>query len=64
MLRLTPPEEQSNINSLSSLLNAKVLDASDFIDVVNGLSNTKKKDVEKEAREQGEAKTEPDVHIE
>ena len=41
-MRLTPPEEQSNINSLSSLLNAKDLEINNFIDVINGLSNIKK----------------------
>ena len=51
-LRLTPPEEQSNINALSSLLNAKGLDASDFIDVINALSNIKKRDAEKEVKDQ------------
>ena len=51
-MRLTPPEEQSNINALPSLLDAKGLDASDFIDVINALSNIKKRDAEKEAKEQ------------
>lgn len=51
-MRLTPPEEQSNINALSSLLDAKGLDASDFIDVINALSNIKKRDAEKEIKDQ------------
>ena len=49
---MTPPEEQSNINALSSLLDAKGLDASDFIDVINALSNIKKRDAEKEVKGQ------------
>lgn len=50
-LKLTPPEDQSNINALATLLNAKGLDASDFIDVINALSNIKKRDAEKDERD-------------
>ena len=45
-------EEQGNINALASLLNAKGLDASDFIDVINALSNIKKREVEKQEKEE------------
>ena len=34
------------------MLDAEGLDASDFIDVINALSNIKKRDAEKEAKEQ------------
>ena len=51
-MRLTPPEEQSNINALSYLPDAEGLDASDFIDVINALSNIKKRDAEKEIEDQ------------
>lgn len=50
-LRLTPQEEQQNIDALASLLNTKGLNASDFIDVINALANIKKRDVRKEEEE-------------
>jgi len=53
---LTPPDDQSNINSLASLLEGKGLDAGDFIDVINALANIKQRDAEKQAKE--EQKTE------
>jgi len=49
--------DQSNINSLASLLQEKGLDASDFIEVITALSNIKKRDAakqEKEAAKQAE----------
>ena len=49
---MTPPEEQSNINALSNLLELKGLDASDFIDVINALANIKQRDAEKEEKEE------------
>jgi len=53
---LPPPDDQSNINSLASLLEGKGLDASDFIDVINALANIKQRDAEKKVKE--EQKTE------
>ena len=50
-LKLTPPEEQTNINALSALLETKGLDASDFIDVINALASIKKRDLDKEERD-------------
>lgn len=45
------PDEQGNINALADLLSAKGLDASDFIDVINALSNIKKRDAEKQEKD-------------
>tara|TARA_Y100000004_G_scaffold69673_1_gene78234 strand:- start:948 stop:2549 length:1602 start_codon:yes stop_codon:yes gene_type:complete len=50
-LKLTPPEEQTNINALSALLETKGLDASDFIDVINALANIKQRDAAKEEKD-------------
>ena len=52
---MTPPEEQTNINALSNLLALKGLDAGDFIDVINALSNIKQRDAAKEEKEQKKA---------
>ena len=52
---MTPPEEQTNINALSNLLALKGLDAGDFIDVINALSNIKQRDAAKEEKEQAKA---------
>ena len=49
---MNAPESQENINALASLLNAKGLDASDFIDVINALANIKKRDAEKEEKQE------------
>ena len=49
---MTPPEEKTNIDALSNLLALKGLDASDFIDVINALSNIKKRDAEKDEKVQ------------
>ena len=49
---MNAPEAQENINALASLLNAKGLDASDFIDVINALANIKKRDAEKEEKQE------------
>ena len=46
-----PPEEQANLNALSNLLALKGLDAGDFIDVINALSNIKQRDAAKEEKE-------------
>ena len=48
--------DTGNINALASLLNAKGLDASDFIDVVNALANIKQRDAAKEDKEEAESK--------
>jgi integrase len=52
---LTPPEEKQNIDALSALLELKGLDASDFIDVINALSNIKKREQTKIEKEEAEA---------
>ena len=49
---MTPPEEKTNIDALSNLLALKGLDASDFIDVINALSNIKKRDAEKDEKDE------------
>ena len=54
---MTPPDEEKNIDVLSALLQSKGLDASDFIDVINALSNIKKREqdkIEKEEKEEVE----------
>jgi hypothetical protein len=48
--------DTGNINALASLLNAKGLDASDFIDVINALANIKQRDAAKEDKEEVESK--------
>ena len=48
---MTPPEEKTNIDALSNLLALKGLDASDFIDVINALSNIKQRDAEKDEKD-------------
>ena len=50
-----PPEEQANLNALSNLLEMKGLNASDFIDVINALSNIKQRDAAKEEKEEEKA---------
>jgi len=55
--RLTPPEEQRNIEALASLLELKGLDASDFIDVINALGKIKQRDAAKQAQEEERQKT-------
>lgn len=50
--KLTAADSNGNINALASLLDAKGLDASDFIDVINALANIKKRDAEKEEKEE------------
>ena len=57
---MTPPEEQANINALSNLLALKGLDAGDFIDVINALSNIKQRDA---AKEENCVKQELESHI-
>lgn len=52
-----PPEEQANLNALSNLLEMKGLNASDFIDVINALSNIKQRDAAKEEKEEAKAST-------
>ena len=44
--------ENSNIAALASLLDAKGLDAGDFIDVINALATIKKRDADKDAKEE------------
>ena len=48
---MTPPDEEKNIDVLSALLQSKGLDASDFIDVINALSNIKKREQDKIEKE-------------
>lgn len=59
---MPPPQEQQDINALSSLLALKGLDASDFIDVINALSNIKKKEQDKIEKEE-KAAVEPEKKI-
>ena len=49
---MTPPEEKQSIDALSALLELKGLDASDFIDVINALSNIKKREQDKIEKEE------------
>ena len=49
---MAPPEEKQNIDALSALLELKGLDASDFIDVINALSNIKKREQTKIEKEE------------
>jgi len=51
---LTPPDDEKNIDVLSALLQSKGLDASDFIDVINALSNIKKREQDKIEKEEEE----------
>jgi integrase len=51
--KVTPLDEQkTSINALSTLLDLKGLDASDFIDVINALGKIKKRNAEKEAQQE------------
>ena len=50
-MRLTPPEDQQNLDALGALLESRGLDAADFIDTLNLLSAIKKRDEEKAATE-------------
>ena len=59
---MPPPQEQQDINALSSLLALKGLDANDFIDVINALSNIKKKEQEKIEKDE-KAAVEPEKKI-
>ena len=63
-MRLNPPEEQSNVNSLSSLLNAKDLEISNFIDIINGFSNIKKGMQRKRLEDKKRINPEPAIYIE
>lgn len=49
---MTPPDDQTNINAITSLLDAKGLDASDFIDAITALANIKQRDAEKKKKEE------------
>lgn len=44
-LRLTPPEEQTNINALPALLETNGSDANKIIDVINALAEHQKKEI-------------------
>ena len=48
--------ENSNIAALASLLDAKGLDAGDFIDVINALATIKKRDADRDAKEEQKSK--------
>ena len=53
---MTEGQEKSNIEALASLLDAKGLDAGDFIDVINALAGIKKRDAAKEVKEEKKSK--------
>ncbi len=53
---MTEGQEKSNIEALASLLDAKGLDAGEFIDVINVLAGIKKRDAAKEVKEEKKSK--------
>ena len=54
---MASPEEQRSAEALTSLLEVKGLDVSDFLDVINALSKIKKRDAAKEDSESEKPKT-------